>query len=376
MAKTFEEIVAERTAAIEARNGTTPTEKVEEKPKEAEKEEEKPESKPEEKPESKVEEGNEDGKENEGSEEEEEKDRNSFIESLKEVTPEKKEEQKEVVVSDELQKKYDALLAELEEKNQKLSVLEEDPFLKAAQMGATPAEIRKIAKEIANADISDKPVEDLIQMAVKANFPELEGEDLEAIVERERTDFENLSPLAQKQREKELRGEFEKAGLGSETLNKLQDAYLKKQESMPKPGEEDANIQKIVNHEKGLLEQTGKKLLGKKMFGVEFTQEKLDSIINDYSLTKAEGFLNEKGELDAARMIQQEFTMRNMDLMIENEVEARLKQRMKGQYVEKGKESPNSTIVKTSESDDEKRLRGLGFPEHFIQATLKNKQSK
>jgi hypothetical protein len=80
--------------------------------------------------------------------------------------------------------------------------------------------------------------------------------------------------------------EFEKSGLGSETLNKLQEAYLKKQESMPKPGDDDANIQKIVDHEKGLLEQTGKRLLGKKMFGVEFTQEKLDSIINDYIIMK------------------------------------------------------------------------------------------
>ncbi len=369
MAKTFDEILALRTAKIEELNGGNPIEKVEEAPEKVEVEEEKPEQVEEEiKPETEVVEGEE-------PEEEEEKDRNSFIESLKVETPEKEEKPKEVEVSLELQKKYDALALELEEKKAILSQFDNDPFLKAAQLGATLADIKKIAKEIANSDVSDKSVEDLIEMAVKENFPELEGEELEAIIYREKTDYENLSPLAQKNKERVLRSEFEKSGLGSETLNKLQEAYLKKQESMPKPGDDDANIQKIVDHEKGLLEQTGKRLLGKKMFGVEFTQEKLDSIINDYSLTKAEGFLNEKGELDAARMIQQEFTMRNMDVMIENEVEARLKQRMKGQYVEKGKEGPKSGIVKTSISDDEKRLRNLGYPEHIIQATLKSKQT-
>lgn len=364
MSKTFAEIVAERTAAIDNLGGEKPIEKKEESP-EKEKEENlefEPEEKPKIEP-KKPESGNE-GEE----EDEEEKDRNSFIESLKEEKP------KEVAISEELQKKYDELLSELEDKKGKLSLIENDPFLKAAQLGATPAEIKKIAKEIANGDISDKPIEDLISMAVKSSFPELEGDDLEAIIYREQTDFENLSPLAQKQKEKLIRSEFEVSGIASETLNKLQEAYLKKQESMPKEGEEDANIQKIINHEKGLLQQNGKNLIGRKMFGVEFTQDQLEGILKDYSITKAEGYLNEKGELDAKKMIQKEFAIRNMDMMIENEVEARLKQRLKGNYVEKGKGSPNSSIPKGEMDKDEARLRGLGYSEAFIEAAIRNKQ--
>lgn len=364
MSKTFAEIVAERTAAIDNLGGEKPIEKKEESP-EKEKEENlefEPEEKPKIEP-KKPESGNE-GEE----EDEEEKDRNSFIESLKEEKP------KEVAISEELQKKYDELLSELEDKKGKLSLIENDPFLKAAQLGATPAEIKKIAKEIANGDISDKPIEDLISMAVKSSFPELEGDDLEAIIYREQTDFENLSPLAQKQKEKLIRSEFEVSGIASETLNKLQEAYLKKQESMPKEGEEDANIQKIINHEKGLLQQNGKNLIGRKMFGVEFTQDQLEGILKDYSITKAEGYLNEKGELDAKKMIQKEFAIRNMDMMIENEVEARLKQRLKGNYVEKGKGSPNSGIPKGEMDKDEARLRGLGYSEAFIEAAIRNKQ--
>lgn len=308
-------------------------------------------------------------------EDEDDKDRNSFLESIKSVTP-KEEAPAEPPAPPAIDPEIQAKLAKLEELEAKVKFFEEDPLAKALELNATPEQLKAIAKELVESDTSTKTVDELIEIAVKSQFGDLTPEELDEIVSREKIDFENLSPLAQKEKEKSLKEYVKTTSTGSKTLEKLQAAYQEKLSANQQPDNTAliAEAKQAEEAERTYISEYGKSLLGKKLYGVEFTQEHLDSIAKEYSLDKGTKFLNDKGQIDVSKLIVKDFMEKNMDVMIENEVQARVKKALKGQLVDPKLQHKGGT-PNGQEHPNIQKMKDMGMPQYIIEAERKKLNS-
>jgi len=137
------------------------------------------------------------------------------------------------------------------EKLAKAEALENNPLVKAFELGATAADIKKIAKELAGEDFSKVPFAELLKTEI-ARETGLEGEDLVAAVEEELLTHDSLTTYQKGVKEKELRAKFNTAGGESATLKKLEEVYA----ALPKPESEEVikgKIAKVIEEETGQI---------------------------------------------------------------------------------------------------------------------------
>lgn len=299
-------------------------------------------------------------------EEEDEKEVNTLFDKIKAIDPnkqevEKKEEEKVATVIP------DDVKAKLEE----LEAIKNNPFFQATQLGATKEQIKQIAAEIAGTDYSKKSYEELLTLEI-GSITGLQGEELEAEVALAIEEYNSKPFYKRKQEEVALREKFQSVSSGeSETLNKLLQAY--KPEEKAKPEEMAELFEKTTQAEKAHIRNVGSKLIGGKLYGVEFTEETLNKIIEEeYDVNAVVSYLDGEGNLNAAKFLQDKFVMKNIEAMIEAEAERRAKKKLKGIAVtskdEKGQPLGTEKINKGAEL-----RKSLGIPDYIIKQQYKDK---
>lgn len=299
-------------------------------------------------------------------EEEEEKD--TFIEALKEIKPETPiTETPKVEIPEDFKK-------ELDEYKSKLSLYESDPLVQAVMMGATDKDIKQIAKEIAASDISDLSTTQLIEKAIKDDFPNYSAEELAEALDAELSNYESLtSPLSKKRYEDDLRTKYSNSGYSSPTLAKIQEAFKAKEANKVDYNPEQ-EIAKAIEQETTLIKTIGSQLVGKTLKGVLFDEAKLNEVLSEYDVNKVQPYLDKNGNLDAVGFIQDKFEKKYREEMINHEVEKRVKQRMK-EFVVTGKETPSTTPSVSNLSETEQKLRDRGFNDAQIKAMTRQSRT-
>lgn len=198
---------------------------------------------------------------------------------------------------------------------------------------------------------------------------------MDEIIQRERTEYENLSPLAQKEKERALRELVKVNNTGSKTLEKLQTAYNEKLQALENSNKDTVDTvelaKKVSEFEKSKILETGKKLLGQKMYGVEFSEAELNDIVEKYDVNEGSKFLDKDEMLDPVKFIVHKFEQRNKETMFENEVQARLKKILKGQYIDPKLQSPGGIPRTNQEHPDVQILIDMGMPSHVIESARK-----
>jgi len=276
-----------------------------------------------------------------------------FFELLKDA---KKEEPKPTEVPAEV-------LAELETYKNKLAAIESDPLVKAVMAEATKEQLVAIAAELNGKDYSKSSYKDLIEMEIRNEG--FEGEELESQLESIMESFENMLPFERKRAEKALQEKFQKEAKKGEspTLAALEAAYQEKVAKMPKP----EDIQKIAEVEKSEIKTLGSKLVGKSLYGVEFTNDLLQEIIEkEYDVNKVTEYVDKEGNFDAASFIEKKFITKNFAKIIEGAKEQGRKEANKGTAVTQGTRGRTTSVTANPASASKANKEGL-LPDYLLE---------
>jgi hypothetical protein len=278
---------------------------------------------------------------------------NSFLDVLKD-TGGKKEEVKPEVPAE--------FLAELETYKTKLAAIESDPLVKAVMAEATKEQLVAIAAELNGKDYSKSSYKDLMEMEIRNEG--YEGDELQEQLEAVLESFDSMLDFEKKRAEKALREKFQKEAKKGEspTLASLEAAFQEKLSKQPKA----EDIQKIVEVEKKEINTIGSKLLGKKLYGVEFTADTLKDIVEkEYDVNKVAEFVDKEGNLDAVSFIQSKFISKNFNKMIEWAKEEGKREANKGNAVTKGTGGRTSPVTANPVSESKKNKEGL-LPQYIL----------
>ena len=275
------------------------------------------------------------------------------------------EEEKEEVVPEKVKKQLEQLEAEKNELAKKLTSLESDPLVKAVTAEATKEQLIAIAAELSGKDYSKSSYKDLLEAEIRAEG--FEGEELTEQLEAELEKFESLLPYQKRKIEKEMREKFQASVKKGEspTLANLEAAYQEKMKSVETPEQYKAKVKAIVDADKAAIKKIGESAIGTQLYGVEFTQQELNDILEkEYTPEKADLYANEKGELNASKFIVDTFKLRNLDKMIEL---AREEGKKKSNIVAEAARGQARTTVSKGEvlTDAQKNMKAMGFPEHI-----------
>lgn len=305
------------------------------------------------------------GEKKEEEEEEDEKEVNTLFDKIKSITPEKVEEKKEEKVEAVIPDDVKAKLEELE-------AIKQNPFYQATVLGATKEQIKQIAAEIAGTDYSKKSYEELLAIEI-STVTGLQGEELEAEVALAIEEYNSKPFYKRKQEETALKEKFQSLSSGeSPTLKALLDNY-KEPEKKAKPEDMDKLFEQTANEEKAYIKSVGSKLIGGKLYGVEFTEETLNKIIEeDYDVNSVIGYLDNEGKLNATKFLQDRFVMKNLEAMIEAEAERRAKKKTKGLVVT-AKDEKKEPIGAEKVNKGAEIRKGLGIPDYIIKQQYKDK---
>lgn len=280
----------------------------------------------------------------------------SFSELLKETPA--TEEKKEVEIPQEV-------LSEIETYKQKLADYEaqlNDPLVKAVTAGATKEQLIAITRELEGKDYSKSSYQDLIASKIK-DVTGFEGEDLEAQINEAMEEFNALPKWKQMAQEKDLRNEFQSSAKKGEspTLEALDLAYQEKIKSFKTNEQVQEEIKAVAIKEKAAIKDNGKVLVGKKFWGVEFTEETLNDIIEkDYDVNKVADFVNDDGKLDVGSFIEAKFYKRNIAEIVRLAEERGAKKANQGTAVTKTIKKVSATVEKTDPKAEELKAIGLG----------------
>ena len=278
----------------------------------------------------------------------------SFSELLKETPA---TEEKVVEIPQEV-------LSEIESYKQKLADYEaqfNDPLVKAVTAGATKEQLIAIAAELNGKDYSKSSYRDLMEAEIRAEG--FEGEELERQLEAVMSDFELLQDYQKRKEERELRAKFQATAKKGEspTLEALDLAYQEKAKSFKTKEQVQEEIKAIAINEKTAIKDTGKRLLGKKFWGVEFTEETLNDIVEkDYNVHKVSDFVNDDGKLDIGSFIEAKFYKRNIAKIVELAEARGAKKANQGTAVTKTVKQTSATVEKTDPKKEELKAIGLG----------------
>lgn len=298
-------------------------------------------------------------KEANANEEEEETLQTSFSELLKETPA--TEEKKEVEIPQEV-------LSEIETYKQKLADYEaqlNDPLVKAVTAGATKEQLIAITRELEGKDYSKSSYKDLIEAEIRSEG--FDGEELAEQLEAVMSDFESLLPYQRKKAESELRAKFQSSAKKGEspTLEALDLAYQEKIKSFKTNEQVQEEIKAVAIKEKAAIKDNGKVLVGKKFWGVEFTEETLNDIIEkDYDVNKVADFVNDDGKLDVGSFIEAKFYKRNIAEIVRLAEERGAKKANQGTAGTKV-QSTKAPIVHDKKNSKQEVLEGL-LPDYIV----------
>lgn len=279
----------------------------------------------------------------------------SFSELLKETPT--TEEKKEVEIPQEI-------LSEIETYKQKLADYEaqlNDPLVKAVTAGATKEQLIAITRELEGKDYSKSSYKDLIEAEIRSEG--FDGEELAEQLEAVMSDFESLLPYQRKKAESELRAKFQSSAKKGEspTLEALDLAYQEKIKSFKTNEQVQEEIKAVAIKEKAAIKDNGKVLVGKKFWGVEFTEETLNDIIEkDYDVNRVADFVNDDGKLDVGSFIEAKFYKRNIAEIVRLAEERGAKKANQGTAVTKTIKKVSATVEKTDPKAEELKAIGLG----------------
>jgi len=288
----------------------------------------------------------------------EEASKKSFSELLKTVKPEG--EKKEVEIPQEF-------LAELESYKTKIKAYESDPLVKAVTAEATKAQLIAIAAELNGKDYSNSSYQDLIASEIR-DVTGMSGEELEEQISEAMVEFNALPKWKQMAAEKEIRAKFQATAKKGEspTLEALESAYLEKAKGFKTPEQAQNEIKEIATKEKAAIKELGKQLVGSNLYGVEFTADVLNEIVEkDYDVNKVADFVDEKGDLNIGEFIQSKFISKNLAKMIELAEERGAKKANQGNAKTKTIKSTGVTTKQIDAKAQELTDLGLG---HVVEA--------
>lgn len=277
--------------------------------------------------------------------------------SFSEILGNAKPEEKKVEVPAEV-------LAEIESYKQKVAQYEaklNDPLVKAVTAEATKEQLLAIAAELQGKDYSKSSYKDLLTLEI-SQITGMEGEELEEQVIEALAEFDSMPKWKQIAAEKEMQAKFEsKAKKGeSATLQALEAAYSEKVKTIKTPEQMQKEIQEIEKADKEAISTLGKKLIGQKLYGVEFTEDTLKEIVEkDYGVDKVNEYLNEKGELNIGGFLEDKFIKKNLAKMIELAEERGAEKAKKGTAVTKTVKQTGVTTTKVDPKAEELRALGL-----------------
>ena len=258
---------------------------------------------------------------------------------------------------------------ELESYKSKLSLYENDPLHKAISLGANREELLTIAAELKGKDFSKTSYRDLLSSEIQ-QASGIEGEELEEALEQALLEHTELPSWKQKAQENELRKKFEttaKKG-DSPTLSAIESAYLEASKGVKTPEQFQKEMQETAQAEKSAILDFGKKLVGSKLYGVEFTLDMLNNIVEkDYDVQNIDKeFLDEKGDLKIADFIQKKFTSKALPDMIAWAKAEGAKEAKKGTAAVGGTGKASAPIVAETKNAKKEDLKGL-MPDYIIE---------
>lgn len=259
----------------------------------------------------------------------------SFSDLLKDVV---EVHTKPIEVPEEIKKEIDTYKAQLEETKAKLQSIESDPLVKAVLAGATKEQLTKVAAELNGKDFSKASYEELIRVEIEQTTG-LSGEELQEQVALALDEFNSQPLYKQKIQEKSLRESVQSKFKGgeSETLKELENAYLEKAKSIKNPADIQKELQETAEAEKASIVTLGKRLVGSELYGVKFTEEILNEIVEkDYAVDRVSEFIDEKGNLNVPQFIQSKFLLKNIEKIYQNGIEQGKKEAQKGTFVPTG----------------------------------------
>lgn len=275
----------------------------------------------------------------------------SFLELLNEVKPEPTPAPvTEPVIPEDIQAKI-----------KKLEEIESNPFVKALiEIGASEADMKKIAAEIAGQDYSQMSYAELLEIEV-ANETGLTGEELEAEVNNLLAEHETKSAYNRVKEEKALKAKFESIRPESPTLKALQEAYANKPKT-PAPQDIAKLQEQTVIQEKKAIASLGKNLVGSDLDGVEFTEAELNDIIEkEYSIDNVAPYLDKDGNLEAGRFLYDKFRLRNFEKLVEARAKKMLEQELKKNIVTQ-RSANGSPAAATAKKEIVALAEELGIP--------------
>lgn len=227
---------------------------------------------------------------------------------------------------------------------------------------ATKEQLVAIAAELNGKDYSKSSYKDLMEMEIRNEG--YEGDELQEQLEAVLESFDSMLDFEKKRAEKALREKFQKEAKKGEspTLASLEAAFQEKLSKQPKA----EDIQKIVEVEKKEINTIGSKLLGKKLYGVEFTADTLKDIVEkEYDVNKVAEFVDKEGNLDAVSFIQSKFISKNFNKMIEWAKEEGKREANKGNAVTKGTGGRTNPVTANPVSESKKNKEGL-LPQYIL----------
>jgi len=254
-------------------------------------------------------------------------------------------------------------LEEMEGYKSKLNAYENDPLYKAVSLGATRDELLSIAAELNGKDFSKTSFRDLLTSDIKEQSG-LEGQELEEAVESTLLEHSELRDWQQKARENQLRKQFEATAKKGEspTLAALDSAYAEKVKGIKTPEMFEQEMRQTATLEKQAILELGSKLVGSKMYGVEFTNDMLKDIVEkDYDVQNIDKeFLDAKGDLMIGDFIQKKFTSRSLPNMIAWAKEEGAREANKGSAHVKGQVRQTNVATNMIDPKDQE-LKDLGL---------------
>ena len=285
----------------------------------------------------------------------------SFLDKMKELgteTPDSTTEQTQTTQTAETQTEIpDDVKAKLEE----LEAIKNNPIFQAIQLGANKEDIKKLALEIANADVSTKTFEQLLRMEIETETG-LQGDELEDELNAQLAKHESLLVYDQKKFEKELRNKFSNQTANLSTLSALEAAM----KANPKEEVQDIEVLKAqtAKQEQSAIASLGKNFVGTVLHGVEFTEQELENIIKEeYSVESFSPYVKADGSPDVSKFLFDKFRLRNFEIMTENA--AKMAQKNNGTTIKTP--IPNGKPPLATTVDPKKEtLKELGIPDYLV----------
>lgn len=244
----------------------------------------------------------------------------------------------------------------VEQYENQLKAINENPLLKALAMAESPEQIRKIAREIAGEDVTKLSINELLTREAQALG--LQGEDLQMAIEEEIQSYESMSRIKRAEYEKQLRAKYDKGG-ESELLKQLEAAFQNKQQEKIDPVVEEKQLQEAVKQDEAALGKIASKYIGQEINGVKIGEE-FSKKLQDAYYSDAYRLFDDNGNFKADRFAQLVFWSEYGTKLLAAQKEAAKKELIKERSNPSKDGIVGSQTPQTdNRTDDERLIEGI-----------------